>query len=348
MSLCLIGLGSNEGDRQANVVYALEELGQQRGVRVLRQSRCLETSPIGGPPGQDPFLNAVAVLESALAPEALLAVFLRAEAALGRRRAERWGPRTIDLDLLLYDGLVLSTPTLVVPHPRMAWRRFVLEPAAEVAGSMIHPTTGWTIARLLEHLNTAREYVAIAGPIGAGKTELAQRIAQSAGACWIAESLDPARLGAFYADPAGYAWSVGIEFLNRRAQLLAADASVWRKSTRCWVSDFWFDQGLAFTDVWLPAERRAAFEAQWKEAARGVVRPKLTVMLDAATERLLERIAKCGRPGESRLTGEVLERIREALDGCLRRPDVGPVLRLTDEPPDQILREVLAAVEAMK
>jgi len=347
MSLCLIGLGSNEGDRQANLHRALDELGRQRGVCVVRQSRLLETAPVGGPSGQNPFLNAAAVLESALAAEALLDVLLHVEAALGRRRAERWGSRSVDLDLLLYEDVVLSTPTLVVPHPRMAWRRFVLEPAAEVAGSMIHPTTGWTIARLVQHLNTAKNYLAITGPIGAGKTDIARQIMQSAGACWIAESLDLARLAAFYADPASHAWSLEIEFLNRRAELLAAGSSEWKKPTRWWVSDFWFDQGLAFAEVWLPAERRAAFHAQWEEAAGGVVRPKLTVMLDAATDRLLERIGRCGRPGESRLTGEVLQRMREALETCLRRPDVGPLLRLTDEPPDQIRQEILAALEAM-
>jgi len=344
----LVGLGSNEGDRQANLLRALEELGRRFGVCLVRRSRLVETSPVGGPPGQNPFLNAAAVLETSLAPEALLAVFLDVEAALGRRRAERWGPRIIDLDLLLYDDVIVSTPTVVVPHPRMAWRRFVIEPAAEVAGRMIHPTTGWTIARLLEHLNTTKDYVAIAGPIGAGKTELARRIAQSAGARWIAESPDLARLGAFYADPAGHAWSVGLEFQDRRARLLAADSPEWGEPAAWWVSDFWFDQGLAFARVWLPAERRAAFEAQWEKAARGVVRPKLIVMLDVATERLLAEIGRGGRPGETRLTGEVLERTGGALRACLRRPDVGPVLRLSEESPEHILREVLAAMEAMK
>jgi 2-amino-4-hydroxy-6-hydroxymethyldihydropteridine diphosphokinase len=348
MSLCLIGLGSNEGDREANLLRALDELGQQCGVRVLRRSRFLETVPAGGPSGQGPYLNAAAVLESALAPEVLLGVLLRVEAALGRRRDERWGPRVIDLDLLLYDELVLSTPTLAVPHPRMAWRRFVLEPAADIAGSMIHPPTGWNIARLLEHLNTAKNYVAITGPIGSGKTQLARQIAQSAGACWIAESLDLARLGAFYADPAGHAWSAEIEFLNRRSRLLAVNSPEWTKPAQWWVSDFWFDQSLAFADVWLPAERRAAFRTLWEEAVRGVVRPKLIVVNNAATERIRERIDERGRLGESRLTGDVLERVREALGTCLRRPDVGPVLRLTDEPPDQALRQVVAAVEAMK
>ena len=132
----------------------------QPQIAVAAVSCWRETAPVGGPPGQPPFLNGALLAETSLAPHDLLAALQQIENDLGRRRAERWGPRTIDLDLLLYDELVLDTPSLTLPHPRMAWRRFVLEPAAEVAGAMLHPTIGWTIARLLEHLNTARPYVA--------------------------------------------------------------------------------------------------------------------------------------------------------------------------------------------
>ena len=120
----------------------------------------------------------------------------------------------------------LSTPTLVLPHPRMAWRRFVLEPAAEVAGAMLHPTIRWTIARLLEHLNSARPYVAITGPIAAGKTQLAERLAAAISARLLVEQPDWARLDAFYADPAGHGWQTELEFLRQRARLLAVSRQV--------------------------------------------------------------------------------------------------------------------------
>ena len=95
--------------------------------------------PIGGPAGQEPFLNAAALLETSLPPAELLARLQRIELHLGRTRETRWAARTLDLDLLLYDNLVLNTPYLTLPHPRMAFRRFVLEPAAEVAPEMAHP-----------------------------------------------------------------------------------------------------------------------------------------------------------------------------------------------------------------
>jgi len=347
MSCCLVGLGSNEGDRHENLVRALEELGRQRGVRLVRQSRVSETAPVGGPVGQSPFLNAAALLQTSLGPEALLAALMHVEASLGRRRAERWGPRTIDLDLLLYDEVVLSSSTLVVPHPRMAWRRFVLEPAAEIAGTMIHPTIGWTIARLLEHLNTARDYVAIAGPVASAGTGLGRPIARSVGGRLLAETPDLALIEAFCADPLGLAWPLGLESLNAASRVLAAEASIWQEAAPWWVSDFWFDRCLAFARAWLPAERRGAFDQQFAEAARTVVRPKLTVVFDIAGDGPLQEIG-ARRPDPSGLANEAWRRMRDALEACLRRPEVGPVLHLANESSDQSLQEVLAAMAAMK
>ena len=194
MPLCLIGLGSNLGDRQRWLDKALLQLQRHPNIKVLRQSRFHETLPVGGPDAQSAYLNAAAVLLTSLSPQALLAELQKAETALGRQRIERWGPRNIDLDLLLYDDLTWTDRDLVIPHPRMAWRRFVLKPAAEVAPEMLHPSTGWTIARLLAHLDQTPWYLAIAGPIAVGKTCLAGEIAEKSGARLLAEQFDAARL----------------------------------------------------------------------------------------------------------------------------------------------------------
>ena len=266
MPACLIGLGANLGDRREALNRAVARLAGCADVDVTRHSRWYETSPVGGPPGQGPFLNGALVAETSLGPEDLFSLLQEVEVERGRRPKERWGPRPLDLDLLLYDRLVLETPALVLPHPRMAWRRFVLEPAADVAGEMVHPTTGWTIARLLDHLNTAVPYVAVAGPIGVGKTLLAESLAGAGAARPIAEPLDHRRLERFYADPAGNAWAVELEFLQQRTRLLAADLPEWREEGCVWVSDFWFDQSLAYAGVWLPPERREAFRTRWEKA----------------------------------------------------------------------------------
>ncbi len=127
-----IALGSNLGDRAAHITAALDELGAGGRVRVVRCSRLHETEPVGGPPGQPKYLNAVAELRTGLEPAALLERMQRIETAHGRARRERWGPRTLDLDLLLFGFRAISTRTLTVPHPRMWQRPFVLKPLAEI------------------------------------------------------------------------------------------------------------------------------------------------------------------------------------------------------------------------
>lgn len=349
MATCLIGLGSNLGDRREALDQAVERLARQPYVRLVARSRWQETAPVGGPAGQGPFLNGAVVLETSLEPEALFAVLAAIEAELGRRRTERWGPRALDLDLLLYGELILECPSLTIPHPRMAWRRFVLEPAAEVAPDMVHPTTGWPIARLLEHLNTAVPYVAIAGPIGVGKTALADQLAQRTSATRIVEPVSSRRLEAPCPDPSGNAWARELEFLHERGRLLSAELPAWSKPGRLWVSDFWFNQGLAYASVWLAPGRLDAYRRRWEDARRTVIGPKLTVVLDAPADWLVGRIERREPRAERRWSAETLERIRQAILAEVDRPGQGPVLRLAGDGPDQmLLNEVLGAVGAMR
>jgi 2-amino-4-hydroxy-6-hydroxymethyldihydropteridine diphosphokinase len=161
-NLALIGLGSNLGDRKALLDSAVAALADTPGITPRGVSSYRETPPVGGPSGQGAFLNAAAALETSLGPEELLEVLHTIEASAGRARVVRWGERTLDLDLLLYGDLVVETPRLRVPHPRMALRRFVLAPLADVAPDAIDPVTGRTVRELLANLDRRPSYVAIA------------------------------------------------------------------------------------------------------------------------------------------------------------------------------------------
>jgi 2-amino-4-hydroxy-6-hydroxymethyldihydropteridine diphosphokinase len=125
-----LALGSNLGERLATLQDAIDRLNDRPGIEVLRSSRVYETEPVGPP--QPPYLNAVIEVRTDLAPRALLEACLSVEAELGRVRAERWGPRTLDVDVLTYDDRTVDEPDLKIPHPRMHERAFVLVPLREL------------------------------------------------------------------------------------------------------------------------------------------------------------------------------------------------------------------------
>ena len=150
---CLIAFGSNLGDGQAIFQQSLSRLADTPGIENLKAGVPVCTDPVGGPAGQAKFLNAAIRLQTILSAENLHQKTIEIEQELGRVRGQRWGARKVDLDLLLYDDLVLESAQLVIPHPRMTFRRFVLEPAEEIAGEMLHPMSRMTISELIQHLD---------------------------------------------------------------------------------------------------------------------------------------------------------------------------------------------------
>lgn len=152
--LAYIGLGANLGDPPRQLEKALELLNAVEEVEVLRVSSFYRNPPLG-PPDQPWYVNAVAKIRTRLAPEELLRVLRQVEEAMGRVRGERWGPRLIDLDLLLYDGEVVAVGELAVPHPEMHRRAFVLVPLAEIAPQAWHPVLQKTAQDLLKELDAA-------------------------------------------------------------------------------------------------------------------------------------------------------------------------------------------------
>lgn len=136
--IAYLGLGSNLGDRLANLQGAVDRLASAERVRVDASSRVWETTPVGGPEQPD-YLNAVVRVQTDLTPNEFLAACRRVESALGRERIEHWGPRTIDVDVLLYDERAVDEPGLVVPHPRITERAFVVLPLLELDPDPVLP-----------------------------------------------------------------------------------------------------------------------------------------------------------------------------------------------------------------
>ncbi len=149
---CLIALGSNLGDRLENVRAGVAGIEAADGIDVVAASTLYETAPVGGPENQGPYLNAALAADTTLAAADVLALLHRIEAGRERERVVHWGPRTLDLDLLVYGDLVSDAAALEVPHPRMHERRFVMVPVCDIVPDLVHPGLGRTMRDLLADL----------------------------------------------------------------------------------------------------------------------------------------------------------------------------------------------------
>ena len=177
---CLVSFGSNLGDRRELIAEAARRLSESDVVLQgddgtgLKTSRLFETPPIGGPDGQEPFLNAVAAFETTTPAREILTLLQWLENELGRQRRRRWDARSIDLDVVLHGQLVGGGTGLIVPHPRYTARQFVLRPACDVAADYRDPRFGWTIEKLADHLDAGLPSMALVGGDLATRQKLCQ------------------------------------------------------------------------------------------------------------------------------------------------------------------------------
>ena len=256
MASSLIALGSNLGDSRSTLGRAQQALEEHAELELTAASAIIETPAVGGPADQPRYFNSALLLETTLSPRRLLELTRHIEQQLGRQRDIRWGPRTIDLDVLLYDNLVIRTADLQLPHPRMTFRRFVLDPACQVAEAMRHPLNGATLGQLRQHLLDSANYLAIAGP---GSSQLAQQLASRDG-CLLAAG-DPAMGGAFP---------------DNLQRALAQDPTSWV------ISDGWVDQLL------LPVEGKRE-TTRWLQHRQSIPPPRIVVVIEP--RQLDQRVA---------------------------------------------------------
>ncbi|MDD2688746.1 MAG: 2-amino-4-hydroxy-6-hydroxymethyldihydropteridine diphosphokinase [Candidatus Omnitrophica bacterium] len=132
MVTCLLGIGSNLGNRRKNIRLALQKIDAMKGTKIIKLSRIIETKPVGGPPAQGKFLNAALKIKTSLTPIKLLKKLKEIEKNLGRKKTVRYGPRIIDLDILFYSDKIINRKELKVPHPKLFERDFVIRPLSEI------------------------------------------------------------------------------------------------------------------------------------------------------------------------------------------------------------------------
>jgi 2-amino-4-hydroxy-6-hydroxymethyldihydropteridine diphosphokinase len=151
MTKVYAGLGSNLGNKRENIIRAIDRIDAYEGICVREKSGFYDTSPVGGPPQPD-YVNCVIELETEVEPQTLLKEFKKIEIEQGRRSGVRWGPRVVDLDILLYGDIIVNDHNLKIPHERMHERVFVLEPLCEISPDIKHPVSGKSISELWEKL----------------------------------------------------------------------------------------------------------------------------------------------------------------------------------------------------
>ncbi|MDT0649742.1 2-amino-4-hydroxy-6-hydroxymethyldihydropteridine diphosphokinase [Autumnicola edwardsiae] len=331
--LVYIALGSNVGERFLFLQDAVDRLFEEVG-EVKDVSKVYET-PAWGFSGNS-FLNACVTVATRFSSEEVLQKLLQIETEAGRSRTDskNYQNRTLDLDILLFEGEVVETEKLKIPHPEMQNRKFVLQPLQDIAGKEVHPLLKKTISELLQQTKDKTEinriseglklpqknysfknyrYIAVEGNIGAGKTSFSTMISQDFNAKLILERFkDNPFLPKFYEDKERYAFSLEMSFLADRYQQLADDISQYDLFKDFVISDYDVFKSLIFAKITLQEDEYSLYNKLFHLMYKELVKPELYIYLYQNTDRLLENIKKRGRDYEQNIQPEYLLEINKS------------------------------------
>ena len=324
-----LSLGSNLENRAYFLQKAVFMIGKSIGT--VTQLSAVYESPSWGFTSNE-FLNVCIEIETTLLPEELLTSLLAIESQLGRQRTApgEYTDRTIDIDILYYNSLILQTDALQLPHPKLHTRRFVLKPLADIAPQFYHPIIKKDTRNLLQEckdasvlkkspvvlykdvasLFTALNFVAIEGNIGAGKTTLANKISEDYNAKLVLERFaDNPFLPKFYKDQNRYAFPLEMSFLADRYQQYTDDTTQFDLFKKFMISDYDIYKSLIFAKITLQSDEFVLYRKVFTFMYQEVKKPQLYIYLYQTTERLLDNIKKRGRDYEQQIAPDYLEKI---------------------------------------
>jgi 2-amino-4-hydroxy-6-hydroxymethyldihydropteridine diphosphokinase len=323
-----LSLGTNQGNKLKNLQNAINLIADKTGA--IKKISAIYKTPSWGFKGDD-FYNICIKISTSQTADKLLHSLLTIEKELGRIRnnENEYQNRNIDIDILLFDNDIIFSKNLIVPHPKMLERKFVLVPLSEIAATVIHPTEKKQISSCLKNCNDSTEinvvketlirpipvsekynYIAIEGNIGAGKTSLANLLSKQFNAKLVLERFaDNPFLPKFYEDKERYAFPLEMSFLADRYQQLSDDLAQLDLFKNCIISDYYIFKSLIFAQITLQKDEYVLYQKMFDLIYKEITKPDLYIYLYQNTERLLQNIKKRGRTYEQNIEAGYLQKI---------------------------------------
>jgi len=330
-----IAVGSNLGDRKLWIKKAIKTLNLLPEVSVGRVSQVVESEPLAGL-SQPSYLNCVVEIETCLSAQELLDFLQSVENLLGRVRDEKYGNRTIDMDIALYGDEIIESDRLIVPHRQMHLRSFVVDRLCEIDDSIVHPVLGCSVKELSSRLNgndfvideSQPRLISFAGVIGVGKTTLARSLGEIYGVTLIEEQYDENPfLSDVYAGREDLALDSELFFVNSSVKQLAADVLV---GDEIYINDYIFDKAVVYAKRWLADDLLDKYLLEYDKLREKVLQPSLVIYLKDDVDRCLERIHLRNRPYEQHIEAEFLANLESDYDELFKSWNQCPVLTINN------------------